>query len=166
MTWFTLIWQRCASYCNFMFSCTLRTCMFDFNLTTELSIYMLIIMLNLFDFLIKYVNLYFSDANVMSWVWTHFMQMSCILLNVLQISLMNLFYVRMLMSFIKLSTLILIFNASYFSIRLTLKNRKRIDKMKNLCNMFTFILRISLIYSLNFSNVSWFLRKLHAHSTM
>ncbi len=58
------------------------------------------------------------------------------------------------MSFMKLSTLILILNALHFSIRLALKNRKRIDEMKNLCDMFTFILHMSLIYSLNLSDVS------------
>ncbi len=149
-----------------MFNCTSRTCTFDFNLITELSICMLVIMLNLFDFLMKCVNSYFSDANVASWVWTHFMQTLYALLNVLQISSMNLSYVRILMSFTKLSTLILILNTSYFSIRLALKNRKRIDEMRNLCNMFAFILRMSLVYSLNLSDVSQFSRKLHAHSTM
>ncbi len=149
-----------------MFSCTFRTCTFDFNLIIELFIYMLIIMLNLFDFLMKCVNSYFSDSNVASWVWTHFMQTSCILLSVLQISLMNLLYVRMLMSFTKLSTSILIFNALHFSLRLALKNRKKINEMKDFYDMSAFILRMSLIYSLNLNNVSWFLRKLHAHSIM
>ncbi len=166
VTWFASIWRRYASYCNFMFSCTLRTCMFDFNLITELSIYMLVIMSNLFDFLMKCVSSYFSDANVASWVQTHFAQMLCILLSVLQISSMNLSYARMLMSFMKLSTLILILNALHFSIRLALKNRKRIDEMRNLCNMSAFISRMSLIYSLNLSDVFWFSRKLHAHSTI
>jgi len=166
VTWFTLIWRRCASHHNFMFSCTLRTCMFDFNLITELSIYMLVIMSNLFDFLMKCVNLYFSDANVTSWVQTYFAQMLCTLLSVLQISSMNLSYVRMLMSFTKLSTSILIFNALHFSIKLTLKNRKRIDEIRNLCDMFAFILCMSLICSLNLSNVSQFSRKLHAHLIM
>ncbi len=59
------------------------------------------------------------------------MQTSCALLNVLQISSMNLSYARMLMSFTKLSTLILILNALHFSIKLMLKNRKRIDEMKD-----------------------------------
>ena len=166
VTWFTLIWWRCTSHCNFMFSCTFRTCTSDFDLIIELSIYILIIMSNLFNFLMKCVSLYFSDANVTSWVQTHFMQTSCTLLNVLQISSINLLYVRMLMSFTKLSTSILIFNALHFSIRLALKNRKRIDEMRNLCNMFAFISRMSLVYSLNLSNVSWFSRKLHAHLTM
>ncbi len=166
VTWFALIWQRCMFHCNFVFSCTFRTCTFDFNLITELFICMLIIMLNLFDFLMKCVNSYFSDVNVASWMWAHFAQTLCALLSVLQISSMNLLYARMLMSFTKLSTLILILNASYFSIRLMLKNRKRIDEMRNFCNMSAFILRISLIYSLNLNNVSWFSRKLHAHSTM
>ena len=62
---------------------------------------------------------------------THFMQTSYVLLNVLQISSMNLSYARMLMSFTKLSTSILIFNALHFSIKLALKNRKRIDEMKD-----------------------------------
>jgi len=60
----------------------------------------------------------------------------------------------MLISFTKLSTLILIFNALHFSIKLALKNRKRINKMKNLCNMSAFILRMLLVYSLNISDVS------------
>jgi len=68
VTLFTSIWQRCTSHCNFMFSCTLRTCTSDFNLITELFIYMLVIMSNLFDFLMKYANSYFSDVNVMSWM--------------------------------------------------------------------------------------------------
>ncbi len=166
VTWFTLIWRKCTSHCNFMFSCTFRTCTSDFNLMTELSIYILIIISNLFDFLMKCVNSYFSDANVVSWVQAHFAQTSCALLSILQISSMNLLYVRMLMSFTKLSTLILIFNALHFSIRLALKNRKKIDEMRNLCNMFAFILHMSLIYSLNFSDVSQFSRKLRAHSTI
>ena len=32
VTWFTSIWRRCTSHCNFMFSCTLRTHTSDFNL--------------------------------------------------------------------------------------------------------------------------------------
>jgi len=85
---------------------------------------------------------------------THFMQTLCTLLSVLQISSMNLSYVRMLMSFMKLSTSILIFNVLHFSIRLALKNKKRIDEMKDFCDMLTFILCMSLVYSLNLSNVS------------
>ncbi len=84
----------------------------------------------------------------------HFMQTSCILLNILQISLMNLSYAKMLISFTKLSTLILILNALHFLIRLALKNRKKIDEMKNLCDMFAFILCMSLICLLNLSDVS------------
>ncbi len=72
VTWFTSIWRRCAFHRNFMFSCTLRTCTSDFNLITELSICMLVIMSNLFDFLMKWVNSYFFDANVASWVQAHF----------------------------------------------------------------------------------------------
>ncbi len=53
-------------------------------------IYMLVIMSNLFNFLVKCVNSYFSDANVTSWVQAHFMQTSCALLSVLQISSVNL----------------------------------------------------------------------------
>ena len=166
VTWFASIWRRCASHRNFMFSCTFKTCTFDFDLITELSIYMLVIMSNLFDFLMKCVSSYFSDANVVSWVQAYFMQTSCILFNVLHISSMNLSYVRMLISFTKLSTLILILSALHFLIRFALKNRKRIDEMKNLCNMFTFILCMSLVCLLNLSNVSWFSRKLHAHLTM
>ncbi len=149
-----------------MFSCTLRTCTSDFNLITELSIYMLAVMSNLFDFLMKCVNSYFFDANVASWVQAYFAQMLYTLLNVLQISLMNLLYVRMLMSFTKLSISILILNVLHFSIKLMLKNRKKIDEMRNFCNMFAFILHMSLIYSSNLSNVSWFSRKLHAYLIM
>ncbi len=90
VTWFVFICQRCASHCSFVFSCIFRTRTSDFDLITELSIYMLVIMLNLFDFLVKCVNSYFSDANVASWVQAHFAQMSCALLNVLQISSVNL----------------------------------------------------------------------------
>ena len=166
VTWFTSIWRRCASYCNFMFSCTFRTCTFDFNLITELFICILIIVSNFFDFLMKCISLYFSDVNVASWVWVHFAQTSCILLSVLQISSMNLLYARMLMLFTKSSTLILILNVLHFSIRLALKNRKRIDEMKNLCDMFAFISRMSLVCSSNLSDVSQFSRKLHVHSIM
>ncbi len=48
----------------------------------------------------------------------------------------------MLMSFTKLSTLILILNALHFLIKLMLKNRKKIDEMKDSWNMFAFILYI------------------------
>ncbi len=90
VTWFISICWRCASHCSFVFSCIFKTRTSDFNLITEFSIYMLIIMLNLFDFLVKCVSSYFSDANVASWVQAHFMQTSCALLSVLQISSVNL----------------------------------------------------------------------------
>ena len=90
MTWFVFICWRCTFYYSFMFSCTFRTCTFDFNLIIEFSICMLIIKLNLFDFLVKCISLYFSDANVASWMRAHFTQMSCALLSVLQISSVNL----------------------------------------------------------------------------
>jgi len=72
----------------------------------------------------------------------------------------------MLMSSTKLSTLILIFNALHFSIKLALKNRKKINEMKDSCDMSAFISRIVLICSLNINDVSLFFKKLHAHSTM
>ncbi len=90
VTWFIFICWRCASYCSFMFSCIFKTCMSDFDLITEFSIYMLVIMLNLFDFLVKCISSYFSDVNVASWVRAHFAQTLCALLSVLQISSMNL----------------------------------------------------------------------------
>ncbi len=70
------------------------------------------------------------------------------------------------MSFMKLNTSILISRASQFSIKLALKNRKRIDDMKNLCNMSAFTYCIMLICSLNVSNDSLSFRKLRVHSTM
>jgi len=66
----------------------------------------------------------------------------------------------------KSSTLILIFNASHFSIKLKLKNRKRINEMKNLCDMFAFILRMLLICSSNISDIFQFFRKLRVHLIM
>ena len=166
VTWLTSICWRCASHCSFMFSWIFKTCTSDFNLIIELFIYMLVIMLNFLDFLVKCVNSYFSDANIVSWVWTHFAQTSCVLLSVLQISSMNLSYARMLMSFTKLSTSILILNASHFSIKLALKNRKRIDEMKDSWDMSAFISCIVLICSSNISDISQFFRKLCAHLIM
>ncbi len=90
VTWFASICWKCASHCSFVFSCISRTRTSDFNLITELSICMLVVMSNLFDFLVKCVSLYFSDANVASWMQAHFAQTSCALLSVLQISSVNL----------------------------------------------------------------------------
>ncbi len=70
------------------------------------------------------------------------------------------------MSFMKLSILILIFNALHFSIKLALKNRKKINEMRNSWDTSALILCIVLIYSSNINNVSQFFRKLHAYSTM
>jgi len=70
------------------------------------------------------------------------------------------------MSFTKSSTLILISKALHFLIKLALKNRKKINDMKNLCDMSAFIYRIALICSLNVSNDSLFFRKLQVHLTM
>ena len=64
------------------------------------------------------------------------------------------------MSFMKSSTSILILNALHFSIKLALKNRKKIDEMRNSWDMFAFISCIVLVCSLNISNVSLFFRKL------
>jgi len=66
----------------------------------------------------------------------------------------------------KSSTSILILNASHFSIKLALKNRKKIDEMRDLCNMFAFISRMLLICSLNISNVFQSFKKLRVHSIM
>ena len=90
VTWFIFICRRCVSHCSFMFNCIFRIHTSDFNLIIEFFICMLIIMLNLFNFLVKCVSLYFSDVNVVSWVQTHFVQTLCALLSVLQISSMNL----------------------------------------------------------------------------
>ncbi len=90
VTWFISICWRCASHYSFMFSCTSKTRTSDFDLIIELFIYMLVIMLNLFDFLVKCVSSYFFDANVVSWVQANFVQTSCALLSVLQISSVNL----------------------------------------------------------------------------
>ncbi len=166
VTWLTFICRRCAFHCSFMFSWIFKTRTSDFDLIIELSICMLVIMLNFLDFLVKCVSSYFSSANVASWIQVHFTQTLCILLSVLQISLMNLSYAKMLMSFTKLSTLILILNASHFSIKLALKNRKRINEMRNSWDMFAFTSCIVLICSSNISDVSLFFRKLRAHSTM
>jgi len=70
------------------------------------------------------------------------------------------------MSFIKSSTSILISKALHFLIKLVLKNRKRIDDMKNLCNMSAFTCHITLIYSLNISDDSLSFRKLQVYLTM
>ena len=70
------------------------------------------------------------------------------------------------MSFTKSSTSILISKALHFSIKLALKNRKRIDDMKNLCNMSAFTHCITLICLLNVSDDSLFFRKLQVHLTM
>ncbi len=90
MTWFVSICLRCASHRSFVFSCISRTHTSDFDLITEFSICMLVIISNLFDFLMKCVSSYFSDVNVASWVQAHFSQTSCALLSVLQISSVNL----------------------------------------------------------------------------
>ena len=90
VTWFIFICRKCASHRSFMFSCIFKTHTSDFDLIIKLSICMLIIMLNLFDFLVKCMSLYFSDANIVSWVQAYFAQTLCALLNVLQISSVNL----------------------------------------------------------------------------
>ncbi len=56
------------------------------------------------------------------------------------------------MSFMKLSTLILISKVLHFLIKLALKNRKKINDMRNLCDMSTFTYHIILIYLLNVNN--------------
>ena len=66
MTWSASICWRCESYWSFMFSWTSRIYTSNFNFTTEFSMHRLVIMLNLFDLRMKCVNLYFSEANVMS----------------------------------------------------------------------------------------------------
>jgi len=67
------------------------------------------------------------------------------------------------MLFIKLNTSILIFNVLHFLIKLALKNKKRINDMKDLCNMFVFTLRIMLIYLLNTNDDSLSFRKLRIY---
>jgi len=67
------------------------------------------------------------------------------------------------MSFTKSNTSILISRALHFLIKLALKNRKRIDDIRNFCDMSAFTHCIALIYSLNVSNDSLFFRKLQVH---
>ncbi len=70
------------------------------------------------------------------------------------------------MSFTKLSTLILISKALHFLIKLVLKNRKRIDDMRDFCNMSVFTYCITLICSFNVSDDSLSFKKLQVHLTM
>ncbi len=60
----------------------------------------------------------------------------------------------------KLSTSILISNTLHFLIKLTLKNKKRINDMRNLCDISAFIHCITLVYSLNINDDFLFFRKL------
>jgi hypothetical protein len=60
----------------------------------------------------------------------------------------------MLMSFTKPSTPIFIPSASHFSIKLALKNRKRIDEMRNLCGIPASTRRIVLVCPSNTSDDS------------
>ncbi len=85
MTWLAFIWWRYEFHCSFVFSCTSRTHTFNFNFIIKFSIHKLTVMLNLFDLQMKWVSLYFSEANVASWVWTHFAQTLCAQLSNLQI---------------------------------------------------------------------------------
>ncbi len=62
--------------------------MFNFNFIIKFFMHKLTVMLNLFDLQVKCMNLYFFEANVASWVWAHFKQMSCAQLNVSQIDFM------------------------------------------------------------------------------
>ncbi len=87
MMWSASIWRRCESHCSFMFSCTSRTYMFDFNFIIEFSMRRLIVMSNFFDLQVKCVNSYFSEANIASWVQAHFAQTSCAWLSNLQLIL-------------------------------------------------------------------------------
>ena len=68
MMWFASIWRRCKSHHSFMFSCTSRTHMFDFDFIIKFSMHRLTVMSNLFDLQVKCVSSYFSEANVTSWV--------------------------------------------------------------------------------------------------
>jgi len=85
MTWSASIWRRCKFHYSFMFSCTTRTHMFNFNFIIEFSMCKLTVMSNLFNLRVKCVSLYFSEANIASWVQTHFAQMLYAWLSNLQI---------------------------------------------------------------------------------
>ncbi len=88
MTWSASIWWRCEFHHSFVFSCTSRTCTSDFNFIIEFFMCKLTVMLNLFDLWMKWVSLYFCEANVASWVQAHFAQTSCTQLSNLQINSM------------------------------------------------------------------------------
>jgi len=64
------------------------------------------------------------------------------------------------MSFMKSSTSILISKALHFSIKLALKNKKRINDMKDSCDMSAFTRCIALICLSNVSDDSLSFRKL------
>ncbi len=71
------------------------------------------------------------------------------------------------MSFTKSSTSILISKALHFLIKLALKkNRKKIDDMRDFCDMLAFTYHITLICLLNISNDFLSFRKLQVHLTM
>jgi len=67
------------------------------------------------------------------------------------------------MLFTKLNTLILIFNTLHFSIKFVLKNKKKINDIKDFCNMFMFILCIIIICSLNINDDFLLFKKLQVH---
>ncbi len=85
MMWSASIWWRCKSHHSFMFSCTLRTCTFNFNFIIKFFMHKLTVMSNLFELQVKYVSSYFSEANVASWIQAYFAQTLCARLSDLQI---------------------------------------------------------------------------------
>jgi hypothetical protein len=93
---FFWIFLTCESHFSLVSICSSRTQMFVFNLMMLLIMLRITIMLNFFEFLMKWINSYLIDANINSCWAAHFSQRRCTLFSVLQFFFVLLSYVSML----------------------------------------------------------------------
>jgi hypothetical protein len=107
------IFLMCESHFSLVFICRSSTRMFVFDSTTLILILMMTIMLNFFEFLVKWMSSYFVEANTNSCRWAYLSQSRCTRFNVLQFSFVFLSYVSMLTSSAYLRELVLISNLSH-----------------------------------------------------
>ncbi len=123
---------RCDSHLSFVFTWTSSTWMSDFDLMTFFWILIITFMLKCCDLLNRCMSLYFCEANVASWVFTHHMQMLWVTVSVLQFFFVLLLYASKLMSFTKFTVNIFIFCVSMMSKSSALKKKKKMNNTEKL----------------------------------
>ena len=164
--WFVILFCNfltCDFYFNFVFICNFKIQMFVFEINFIFFKLIVICMLNFFELLFRWINLYFVEKKIASWRRNYVVKTSCNFSKILQFFSVLMLYVSTFTLSTNSMTVVFLFDCSHTSSRFALKNKYNINETENSCEISAFILLIVLVFSSKTIEDRRFFRKLFIH---